>query len=108
MNGNLLAQRGADASTLEDDARLRNRATVRSSAQQISRMEAAIAWQGRYVTDRERAKVVQLVALYRARDQDLGYACRKLRVGLRQGRERNREGLDAIAAGLRRDQVRVF
>jgi hypothetical protein len=103
-----LAQRTADTSALEDDARLRNRAMVRPSAQEISRMEAAISWPGRYVTDRERAKTVQLVALYRARDQDLGYACRKMRVGLRQGRESNREALDTIAAGLRRDAVRVF
>ena len=34
--------------------------------------------------------------------------CRKLRLGVHTVRARNRNGLDVIAAGLRRDGVRVL
>jgi hypothetical protein len=48
------------------------------------------------------------VALARARDRDIAYAARRLALPGRLARRWNGEGLDPIAAGLRRDAVAVF
>jgi hypothetical protein len=104
----LIAQEESDAQLKEEKATAHNRARVRPSAQEISRMEMAICWPGRYVPISSYAQIVQRVALYRSRDLDLQYAARRIRIGEKQMRARNRAGLDMIAAGLRRDAVRVF
>jgi hypothetical protein len=104
----LLAQRGADVATQEDDARSRNRARVQPSAQEISRMEAAISWPGRYIPEVDTARIVQHVALARSRDLDMSYVARKMRVGAEQVRVGNGLGLAAIAFGLRGNGVHVF
>jgi hypothetical protein len=104
----LLAQRQADTATQEDDARSRNRARVQPSAQDISRMEAAISWPGRYIPEIETVRIVQLVALARSRDLDMSYVARKMRVGAEHVRVGNGLGLAAIALGLRCDGVHVF
>jgi len=104
----LLAQRTADSATQEDDANVRNRARIRPSAQEISRMEAAISWPGRYIADRDSRRVVQHVVLAHTRELDMHYVARKLRMSERRVREWNEAGLAAIARGLRVDEVRVF
>ncbi len=104
----LLAQKTSDVATQEDDASLRNRTRVRPSAQEISRMEMVISWPGRYISDRDTARIVQRVALARSRDLDMRHVAWKMRLNPKSLRSSNQHGLDAIAAGLRRDQVRVF
>jgi hypothetical protein len=104
----LLAQRTADVATQEDDARSRNRARVQPSAQAISRMEMAISWPGRYITDSGTARIVQLVALARSRDLDMSYVARKMRICAQHVRDGNGLGLAAIAFGLRHNGVHVF
>jgi hypothetical protein len=104
----LLAQKTADVATQEDDASDRNRTRVRPSAQEISRMEMAISWPGRYVTDPETARIVQRVALARSRDLDMSHVARKMRVGAEHVRVGNGLGLAAIAFGLRHNGVHVF
>jgi hypothetical protein len=103
----LLAQKTADVATQEDDARSRNWARVQPSAQ-ISRMEMAISWPGRYITDPETARIVQRVALARSRDLDMSHVARKMRVGAEHVRVGNGLGLAAIAFGLRHNGVHVF
>jgi hypothetical protein len=104
----LLAQRTADTATQEDDANVRNRARIRPSAQEISRMEAAISWPGHYVAELEIRRVVQHCSLARARELDMRYVARKLRMGERRVRDWNESGLAAIARGLEGDRARVF
>jgi hypothetical protein len=104
----LNSQQQADNATKEDDANERNRARIRPSAQEISRMEAAISWPGRYIAEPEISRVVQHVALARSRELDMRYVARKLRMGERRVRDWNEAGLAAIARGLRVDEVRVF
>jgi hypothetical protein len=104
----LLAQKTADVATQEDDARSRNRARAQPSAQEISRMEAAISWPGRYIPEVETARIVQHVALARSRDLDKSYVARKMRVGAEHVRVGNGLGLAAIAFGLRHNGVHVF
>jgi hypothetical protein len=104
----LLAQRTADETAQEDDANARNRARTRPSAQQISHMELAISWAGRYVLDVDIARTVQRVALARSRDLDMRHLAWKLKQNQDHLRHQNETGLDMIAAGLRRDEARVF
>ncbi len=104
----LLAQRTADVATQEADASERNRARVQPSAQEISQMETAISWPGRYIQEAETARLVQNVALARSRDLDMQFVARRMRVGPEHVRAGNGLGLAAIAFGLRHDGVRVF
>jgi len=104
----LNSQEQADKATKEDDANERNRARIRPSAQEISRMEAAIAWPGCYIAEREIRRVVQHVAIAHTRELNIRYVARKLRMGERRVRDFNEAGLAAIARGLRVDVVRVF
>lgn len=105
----LLAQKTGDIATQEDDARVRNRARERPSANEITRMEMAISWPGRYITDSDTARIVQRVALARSRDLDMRYVSRKMPgFGPDRVRARNEIGLNTIALGLRRKGVHVF
>ena len=104
----LLAQKTADVATQEDDASDRNRTRVRPSAQEITRMEMAISWPGRYIVEAETARIVQRVALARSRDLDMSHVARKMRVGAEHVRVGNGLGLAAIAFGLRHNGVHVF
>jgi hypothetical protein len=72
-------------------------------------METAIVWPGRYLGHvSQLLRIVQAVALDRSRDRDIAHAARKLGLPGRLTRRWNCEGLDLIAAGLRRDAVVVF
>jgi hypothetical protein len=104
-----LAQLEADTAQLEAEARAANRVRILPSASEISRMERAIGWPGRYLAKTRPilAVTVQLVALSRSRERDFGWIARKLKLGVHTVRARNRNGLDVIAAGLRRDNVPV-
>jgi hypothetical protein len=53
-------------------------------------------------------RAVQVAALFSARHRDMEQAAKRLRLPGRIVRRWNREGLDTIAAGLRRDTVAVF
>jgi hypothetical protein len=104
----LMAQEESDLQLKEDKANAHNRAKIRPSAQAISRMETAIIWPGRYLTELTLTRMVQRVALARSREVDMGYVAYKMQLDRKFLRARNRVGLDIIARGLRRDQVRVF
>ena len=72
-------------------------------------METAIVWPAHYLGHVPQfLRSVQAVALARARDRDIAYAARKLGLPGRLTRRWNSEGLDLIAAGLRRDAAAVF
>jgi hypothetical protein len=104
----LLAQKIADVATQEDDARSRNRARVQPSAREITRMETAISWPGRYITEPDIARIVQRVALARSRELDMSYVAGKMRVGAEHVRVGNGLGLAAIAFGLRGNGCMCF
>jgi len=80
----------------------------RPTSIEITRMERAIGWPGHYVRDRRQLAAVQLVAPGRSRNRDLAWAARKMRAGASFVRNLNRDGLDAIASGLRRDRLTLF
>jgi hypothetical protein len=72
-------------------------------------MEQAICWPARYLGEfPQLARVVQAVAVARSRDSDTDGAARRLRLPGHVVRKWNSEELEAIAHGLRSDQVRVF
>ena len=104
----LLAQEERDAQSKTDAASALNRAKIKPSAQDVSRMEQAISWPGRYCLSVPCARIVQRVAFYRSRDMDMHQLARRMKQDPKTLRKRNRVGLDIIAAGLRRDKVRVF
>ena len=84
-------------------------AAPRPSSIEIARMETVIVWPARYLGHvPQLLRSVQAVALARARDRDIAYAARRLALPGRLARRWNGEGLDPIAAGLRRDAVAVF
>jgi len=87
----------------------RNRVRIPASAEDIGRMEAAIGWPCRYLLAAPiLVKIVSQVACYRARGLDIGKIALRLKRGPTALRVDNRQGLDIIAAGLRRDGVEVF
>jgi Domain of unknown function (DUF6362) len=104
----LLAQEERDAQSKDDAASALNRAKIKPSAQDVSRMEQAISWPGRYCLSVPCARIIQRIAFYRSRDMDMHQLARKMKHDPKTLRKRNRVGLDLIAAGLRRDKVRVF
>ena len=86
-------------------ARTRHRVTP----EEVSRMEAALSWAPHYLSTRPLVmKLVQNVARFRS----IGYESDKIAQRLHKPavtvRRINRAGLDAIAIGLRRDDVAVF
>ena len=76
----------------------------------ITRMEQTISWPAHYLIDwPQLLRTVGIVALWRAREQDIGFiARRKLRLPPYVVRKWNIQGLDHIAHGLIRDLVQVF
>ena len=103
-----LAQQDADQQVKDQLTAQRNRIRMRPSAQQISRMNRIVMWAGSYVRMPEHRRLVQRVAIFRARDLDIETISRRLRMNLRMMRNINRNCLDMIACGLRRDAVQVF
>jgi hypothetical protein len=92
-----------------DQAALGNRIRPRPSSIEIARMETVISWPGSYLRDLPQClTVVQCVALMRSRYHDVAHAAKRLQLPGRIARRWNREGLDEIARGLRRDGVPVF
>jgi hypothetical protein len=86
-------------------ARTRHRCTP----EEVSRMEAALSWAGHYLGNRHLvARVVQAVAQLRSVGWEGDRIARRLHKPAAMVRRTNRAGLDAIAAGLRRDGVAVF
>jgi hypothetical protein len=86
-------------------ARTRHRVTP----EEVGRMEMALSWPARYLVARPLVmKLVQSVAWLRAQGIETDKISRKLRKPAVTVRRINRAGLDAIAAGLRRDGVAVF
>jgi hypothetical protein len=104
-----LAQYADDPVWKAEQAAERNRVVIRPSALEIGRMEAAIVWPARYLLELPQClRVVQAVAVVRSHHGDISRAVRRLKLPGRMVRRWNRQGLDAIAAGLRRDEVPVF
>jgi hypothetical protein len=86
-------------------ARTRHRITP----EEVSRMEAALSWAPRYLNQRPLVmRLVQQVAWSRARGIETDKIAHRLHKPAVTVRRINRAGLDAIAAGLRRDDVAVF
>jgi hypothetical protein len=96
-----------DAENPTQHVAARNRTRLAPTAIEITRMEAVIAWAGRYL-DAELSRVVQTVARYRALDWSSDDIARKLRCSPAHLRQCNRAGLDEIAIGLRRSRVAIF
>lgn len=77
-------------------------------------MEIVLVWPAHHIASAgdvyaaSTARIVQTVAMLRARDYDLEKISRKLRMGPRHVRRVNREGLDEIAAKLRLRGEPVF
>jgi hypothetical protein len=72
-------------------------------------MEAALSWAGHYLANRPLvARLVQAVAQLRSVGWEGDRIARRLHKPAATVRRTNRAGLDAIAAGLRRDGVAVF
>ncbi len=103
----LLAQEGADAEAKAKRADASNRVRLQPTARDVGRMELAIVWPGQYLRD-PILRIVQRVALLRARDLDLSQIARRMKQPATYVRRCNGDGLDAIAAGLRRDRQPVF
>jgi hypothetical protein len=104
-----LAQAGADAIQREQDERTRNRTKVIPTSIEIARMETAISWPARYLGELPQLlRTVGAVAQVKARSLDIAHAARRLKLPGRLVRRWNDEGLDAIAAGLRREMIAVF
>jgi hypothetical protein len=110
FDGDVLAWLSEDPRTgLPPDRPRLQMMKTRPSSEAITRMEAAIAWPARYIGGTPQlVRTVQIVTLARLKGRDLGWAGHRLGVPLRVARRWNRDGLDAIAAGLRRDGVAVF
>ncbi len=106
----LLAQVNTDADIKAQEARDQNRARLMPTAEDVSRMEKAIVWPAHYLGSRPIiCRIVQRVAVYRAvRGFDLDMLSRKMRKPADAVRRANRNGLDAIADGLRREKIMVF
>jgi hypothetical protein len=104
----LLAQQESDDLLKADAANKANSARIRPTAQEISRMEQAISWPGRYCQHVSIARIVQRVAHYRSHNIDISIVAIKMKQDHKMLRTSNRIGLDLIAEGLRRDHVRVF
>jgi hypothetical protein len=86
-----------------------NRIRPKPSREDITRMEVAIVWPARYLRELPQLlRTVQMVAVVRMRHGHIERAARRLGLPGRLARRWNREGLDTIATGLRRDCVRVF
>ena len=105
-----LAQVNSDTAQREIDDKIRNHVRARPSAQEVGRMETVLVWPAKYLVNKSvfMARVVQGVAFMRAKDYDLEKISRKLRIGSRFLRNTNRDGLDLIAAGLRKHNEPVF
>lgn len=87
----------------------RNRVRLPPSANEITRMETAIAWPLRYLAaDPYVSMVVLLVAADKARGLDMRDIAERVRMQPATLRRRNGSGLDLIAGGLRREGVSVF
>jgi hypothetical protein len=72
-------------------------------------MEAALSWPARYLNHRPLVmRVVQNVARFRSIGYESDKIARRLHKPAATVRRINRAGLDAVAAGLRRDGVAVF
>ncbi len=105
----LLAQEGSDAEAKAQRANDSNRVRLQPSAQDVSRMEAALVWPGQYLHERPLIlRIVQRVAMLRARGLDLSLIARRLKEPATYVRHCNRDGLDEIALGLNRDRQPVF
>ena len=92
----------------EQDARAKNWTHIVPSSEEISRMEVAIAWPAHYLGGLPHVlRTVQIAALARSRGHDMSWGVLKLDLSGSLVRRWNREGLDAIAAGLRREDAVV-
>jgi hypothetical protein len=104
-----LAQYADDPIWKAERAAEGNRIRPRPSATDISRMEVCLIWPARYLRETpDLLRAVGAAALARSLHRDLHRVARRLRLAPRVLRQRNRNGLDLIAAGLRRDDVPVF
>ena len=104
-----LAQLEAEETQRRQDAHVRNWTKVLPTSIEIARMEIAAIWPGRYLREfPQLITAVQCAAVARARHRDLHWVANNLNLPDRLVRRWNREGLDMIAAGLRRDTVIIF
>lgn len=108
--GDELAQVTSDTAQREIDAKIKNKVRSRPSSQDVGRMEIVLMWPAKYLASQSvyTARVVQSVALMRAKEYDSEKIARKLRLGSRHLRLINRQGLDTIATGLRKHSEPVF
>jgi hypothetical protein len=104
-----LAQLEAETEEQKRDAQQRNWTRVIPSSDEITKMEAVIAWPCSYLADiPQLLSAVHVAAYARARYRHLHWAARRLKLPPRLLRRWNREGLDLIASGLLNDKVSIF
>ncbi len=105
----LLAQQEMERDLREQLERARNRTRLLPSSIEIAHMETAIGWPGRYLLDcPQLIRVVQVATFSRARFRHTDWAAERLELPGRLVRRWHRDGLDLIAAGLRREGARIF
>ena len=84
-------------------------ANVVPSSIEIEAMERVIVWPARYLANAPQLlRTVGIAAVMKARHKPLAAVAKRLDMPGRLCRRWYHEGLDVIAAGLRRDELRVF
>ena len=97
-----------DLDQAREAARQWARTRHRASPEEVSRMEAALSWPGRYLSSSSGDACGAECREVRSIGYESDKIAHKLHKPLATVRRINRAGLDAIAAGLRRDDVAVF
>jgi hypothetical protein len=93
---------------LERMARLRNRVRILPSPDEIMRMEEAIWWPIKYLSDAEDlARAVNLAAMWAATDADVDKGLRRIKTTRREFNARKLRGLCVITQGVIRDRVPI-
>jgi hypothetical protein len=105
----LLAQQEMETDQRELIERQQNRTRVLPTSVAITEMEQAVGWPASYLCEfPQLIRAVQIAALARAHYRDMTWAAKRLALPGRTLRAWNRQGLDLIAAGLRRERVAIF
>lgn len=102
----LVAQ--VETGELERMMRVQNRVRLGVTADQIERMDEALAWPMQFLGDMpEVARALQLATMWAARRLDVGKACKALGINKRGFLRQKMHGLNVVTLALRSRQVQV-
>lgn len=97
----LLAQQEQEADEKAQNQREQNRSRIMPSADEVTRMEAALYWPARFISGTSYLlRAVNAVCMARAIGRDAEWVARKRGGRLRDWQHRHWEGCKIIAAGL--------